>query len=60
MAFLGAETAFPCVLGRRVGSSRPWPRPPKQAGSGEEIPGDILAGFYRPAAADLMIRTAKN
>ena len=61
MPFLGTETAFPCVCGRRVGIF-PVLGPGGQNGRdfrGEEF-GDISAGFYRPAAADLMIRTAKN
>jgi hypothetical protein len=45
----------------RIVLSRPWPRRPKQAGFlGEEVPGDILAGFYRPAAANLRIRAGKD
>ena len=46
MPFLGAETAFPCVLGRQVASPRPWPRRPKQARFlAEAILADIWAGL---------------
>jgi len=50
MPFLGAETALPCVGGRRVGNF-PIRGPGGQNRLdflGEEIPGDILAGFWRP------------
>jgi hypothetical protein len=58
MAFLGAETALPCVLGRG------WPIPPPVAPAaktggicGEEIPGDILGrGFYGASAVGLRMR----
>jgi hypothetical protein len=61
MPFVGAETALGCVGGRRVDISPSVARRPKQAGFlEEEISGDILAGFYRPTAADLRIRASEN
>jgi len=54
MPFLAAEMALPCVRGRRVAIFPVRGPAAKTAGFlGEQISGDILAGFYRPAAGRL-------
>jgi hypothetical protein len=54
MPFPGAETAFPCVGGRQAGIPPVLGAAAITGGiSGEEIPGDIWAGFYRPSPGRL-------
>jgi hypothetical protein len=62
MPFLGPETALGCVLGRRLGISSVLGVGGQNRRDfwGEEIPGEILAGFYRAAVAGLRIRKGKN
>jgi hypothetical protein len=50
--FLGQKRPFLELVGVGWSFSSTFARRPKQAGFlVEEVPGDISAGFYRPAAA---------